>query len=217
MTGSASKSTTASARRTRSAGSITRHVTAALTALLLGALLAPSGDALAQSRAGRAAFTLASPDFTDGGLIPDRHAQTGRDRSPSLAWSGAPDSTRSFVLVVHDLDAAIGDGTDDLLHWLVWNIPGTATSLPGGMPSGAQLEDGLRQMSASGPYYRGPAAPAGGPEHHYAFELYALDAPINVAATGMSPAATREAVMQAMRGHVRAKGVLLGRYRRPAP
>jgi phosphatidylethanolamine-binding protein (PEBP) family uncharacterized protein len=49
------------------------------------------------------------------------------------------------------------------------------------------------------------------------FELYALDVTINVAPTGMTPAATRAAVMAAMAGHVRGKGVLVGRYQRPAP
>src|SRR3972149_688067 len=91
-------------------------------------------------------MTLTSSAFTDGGMIPARHAQPGRDVSPPLAWSGAPDSTVSFVLIVHDADAAIGNGTDDLLHWMVWNIPGTATSLPEGVPQGAQLPPAAGQQ-----------------------------------------------------------------------
>jgi len=170
-----------------------------------------------RGRAGLRVMTLTSTAFADGATIPARHAQTGRDVSPALSWSGAPDSTRSFVLMVRDLDAAIGDGTDELLHWLVWNIPGTATSLPEGVPQGPSGANGMRQISASGPYYRGPAAPSSGPPHHYVFELYALDATINVAAVGLSPAATRAAVLQAMATHIRGKGVLVGLYRRPAP
>ncbi len=162
-------------------------------------------------------MTLTSSAFADGGLILSRHAQAGRDVSPPLSWSGAPDSTQSYVLIVHDVDAAIGDGSDDLLHWMVWNIPGTATALPEGVPQGAQAADGTRQISGTGPYYRGPAAPASGPAHHYVFELFALDAMINVAPTGMSPPATRAAVLAAMASHIRAKGVLVGRYSRPAP
>jgi hypothetical protein len=162
-------------------------------------------------------MSLTSPAFVDGGDIPARHAQAGRDVSPPLRWSGVPDSTRSFVLLVHDADAAIGDGTDDTLHWLVWNIPATATGLPEGVPRVPQDANGMRQISASGPYYRGPAAPASGPRHHYVFELYALDAMVNVPAAGMSPPATREAVLRAIAGHVRGKGVLVGLYRRPAP
>ncbi len=167
-------------------------------------------------RGGIPVFTLSSGAFTDGGMIPARHAQTGRDVSPVLTWSGVPDSTRSFVLLVRDVDAAIGDGTDDLLHWMVWNIPATATSLPEGVAQGA-MTGGARQISATGPNYRGPAAPASGPAHHYVFELYALDVAVNVPATGMSPVATRNAVMAAVAGHVRGKAVLVGLYRRPAP
>jgi hypothetical protein len=171
----------------------------------------------AQARAPLRSMTLESPAFSDGGLMPDAHTQRGRDRSPALRWRGAPDSVRSYVLLVRDLDAVTGDSPEGLLHWLVWNIPGDASELPTGVPSGAQRADGSRQISVSGPYYRGPAAPAGGPAHHYVFELYALDGTLNVPAEQLSPAATRDAVLAAMRGRVRGKGVLVGRYVRPAP
>jgi phosphatidylethanolamine-binding protein (PEBP) family uncharacterized protein len=71
----------------------------------------------------------------------------------------------------------------------------------------------MRQISVTGPYYRGPAAPATGPEHHYVFDLYALDTTIDVAAVGASPAATRTAVMAAIAGHVRGKATLVGRFK----
>lgn len=168
-------------------------------------------------RGGIRIMTLTSSAFADGGVIPMKHAQAGHDVSPPLAWSGAPDSTRSFVLIVHDADAAIGDGTDDMLHWMVWSIPGTMTSLPEGVPQGSQAPNNLRQISGTGPYYRGPAAPSTGPAHHYVFELYALDNTINIAAVGQSAVATRAAIMAAMQTHIRGKAVLVGLYRRPAP
>jgi Raf kinase inhibitor-like YbhB/YbcL family protein len=187
-----------------------------VAALLIGATgFATRADA--QGRGTVRTIALTSPAFADGGLIPARHAQAGRDVSPPLAWRGAPDSVRSYVLLVHDLDAVTADGNDPLPHWMVWNIPGSATSLPEGMPSGAQREGGVRQMSVSGPYYRGPAAPSDGPAHHYVFELYALDITLSVPAEGLSTAATRDALRAAMAGHVRGKGVLVGRYARPAP
>lgn len=164
-------------------------------------------------------MTLTSTAFTDGGMIPNKYAQPGHDHSPALSWSGAPDSTQSFVLVVHDIDAAIGDGNDDTLHWLVWNIPGTATGLSESVAQGPQLPDGSRQISASGPYYRGPAAPPTGPPHHYLFELYALDAQINIAATDNNApvARKRSEVVAAMATHIRGKAALVGLFRRAAP
>lgn len=186
-------------------------------ALALLLTMMPLHVVVAQARTPMRVLTLTSSSFADGGEMPARHAQSGRDVSPALTWSGVPDSVRSFVLLVRDVDAAQGDGTDDTLHWLVWNIPATATALPEGVPSGSQLADGTRQISVSGPYYRGPAAPSSGPAHHYVFALFALDITLPVAPAAMSPAATREAIMRAMAGHVRAKGALVARYRRPAP
>ena len=99
---------------------------------------------------------------------------------------------------------------------MVWNIPGTATGLPEAVPQGPTRDDGSRQISVSGPYYRGPGAPASGPWHHYVFELYALDTTVSVPAVGQSPADTRAAVRAAMAGHVLAKATYVGRYRRGA-
>lgn len=190
-------------------------------------LLASTACWTVQARAGAAqaparrpamqTMTLATTAWTDGGRIPDRYAQPGHDVSPALTWSGVPAGTASFVLIVHDIDAPAGNGLDDLLHWMVWNIPAASTSLPEGVPQGGQRTDGSRQISASGPYYRGPAAPASGPAHHYVFELFALDTLVDVPAVGAAPAATRAAVTAAMAGHVRGKGSLTGTFRRTPP
>ena len=176
--------------------------------------LAPQARGGGRGRGQVVVMALTSPAFVDGARIPDRNAQAGHDVSPSLSWIGAPDSTASFVLIVHDLDAAIGNGTDDMLQWMVWNIPGSVHSLPEGVPQGGQIADGSRQISGTGPYYRGPAAPASGPVHHYAFELYALDVMLDIPAVGASPPATRAAVMAAMAMHIRGKAVIVGFYKR---
>jgi Raf kinase inhibitor-like YbhB/YbcL family protein len=117
-------------------------------------------------RGGIAVMTLTTTAWPDGGQIPAKYTQAGDQMSPPLAWTNVPDNIASFVLIVHDVDAAIGPGTDDILHWMVWNIPGAARSLPEGVPQGPQLADGARQISASGPYYRGPGALGAGPPHH---------------------------------------------------
>jgi Raf kinase inhibitor-like YbhB/YbcL family protein len=165
-----------------------------------------------RGQGGTPLLSLTTPAWEDGGIIPSPHTQPGGDVSPPLAWDRVPDGVQSFVLVVQDLDVLRGGST--MLHWLVWNIPGTARGLPQGVPSGAELPDGTRQISATGPDYRGPAAPATDPHHHYLFELFALAAKLDVPAVGASPQATRQAVVTAMTEHIRARGTLVGRFRR---
>ena len=166
-----------------------------------------------QRRAPIQVMTLTSTGWPDGGQIPQKYTQAGEQVSPPLAWSNVPDDTQSFVLIARDLDAIANNGSE-ILHWMLWNIPGATRSLPEGVPQGPQLPDGTRQISQSGPYYRGPGAPGSGPAHHYVFELYAVDGPITVPAVGQSPAATRDAVMAAMAGRVRGKGVYVGLFKR---
>jgi len=158
-------------------------------------------------------MSLTSPAWTDGGTIPTKFTQAGTQVSPPLAWT-APDDAVSFVVIARDADTAIGNGTDDILHWMLWNIPKGTRALPEGMPQASQLPDGTRQISASGPYYRGPGAPASGPAHHYVFEIYALDSTIEVPAVGQSPPLTRAAVMAAMAGKIRGKGSMVGLFKR---
>jgi len=166
-------------------------------------------------RGGVQVMTLTSPAWPDGGAIPMKHTQAGDQASPPLTWSNVPDGVASFVLIVHDVDAAIGNGTDDILHWMLWNIPAAARGLDERMPAKAELPDGTRQISASGPYYRGPGASAAGPAHHYLFELFALDMLLDVPAVGASPPQTRAAVVAAMAGHVRGKAAYVGLFKRP--
>jgi Raf kinase inhibitor-like YbhB/YbcL family protein len=162
----------------------------------------------------RPAMTLTTTAFPDGDPIPAKHTQAGEQISPALTWNNVPPGTQSFVLHMRDPDVARNKGTEDQVHWLVWNIPGTATGLPEGVPKGADLPDGSHQISASGPVYRGPGAPASGPVHHYTFEVFALDTKLDVAA-GADAWVTRTAVWKAMEGHVLGKAVYVGLFRRP--
>jgi Raf kinase inhibitor-like YbhB/YbcL family protein len=171
----------------------------------------------APARGGGAApppMTLTTNGWPDGADIPAKYTQAGEQVSPQLTWTNAPPNTQTFVLLMHDPDVALNGTTDDQLHWLVWNIPGTATGLPEHVPQGAQVPDGSMQVSATGPVYRGPGAPATGPKHHYTIEVFALDTKLDV-----QPAATwqetRANVVKAMQGHVRGKAVYAGLFHRP--
>ena len=77
--------------------------------------------------------------WPDGTTIPDCYTQAGSELSPGFAWTDVPDGTVSFVLIARDIDATTGDGTDQIFHWLLWNIPGSARGLPEGLPHGSQL------------------------------------------------------------------------------
>ena len=157
-------------------------------------------------------FTLTSTGFEDGGVIPETFTgptPTSFQNSPPLAWANAPDGTVSFVLLVHDLDGSINKRTDDDTHWLIYNIPGSATGLPEGVKPAVQLADGSVQAlnSHNNPGYIGPGAR--GKYHHYTFEVYALDIKLNVPTD-----APRADIINAMQGHILGKAVLVGRYKR---
>jgi Raf kinase inhibitor-like YbhB/YbcL family protein len=165
-------------------------------------------------------MTLTTTAWADGTMIPPKYTQAGQQVSPDLKWTNVPPGTQSFVIHMHDPDAALNRGTEDQVHWLVWNIPGTTTEMPEGVPQGPQLKDGSQQISASGSMYRGPGAPANGPPHHYTIEIYALDTKISVQPSsnnqpGAAAVETRTEVMKAMQGHILGKAVYVGLFRRP--
>jgi Raf kinase inhibitor-like YbhB/YbcL family protein len=187
---------------------ITR-ISALATALLTLAAI----TAVAQEKKGppRPGMMLTSPDFEDGGVIPNKYTQADPSPvSPKLEWTNVPMGTVTFALILHDPDVAIQKKTEDVLHWMAFNIPGTATGLPQGVPTNATMPDGTVQAKNRGGKvgFMGPGAPAP-PYHHYTFELFALDTKLD-----LSPDATRDDVINAMQGHILAKAVLEGRFHR---
>jgi Raf kinase inhibitor-like YbhB/YbcL family protein len=159
-------------------------------------------------------LTLATTAFDDGGIIPNRYtaAAAGTPVSPALQWSYVPEGTVSFALILDDPDTAHSKGTEEVLHWLIFNIPATARSLPEGVPNSAQLPDGsIQAKNTRGAIgYMGMGAPAAGPYHHYTYQLFALDTKLD-----LGPDATRTDVLKAMDGHILGKAVVVGRFHRP--
>ena len=182
----------------------------------------------AQDRGGRGGggaapappMTMTVSGFPDGGQFPVKFSQAaegaapGEGTSPAITWTNAPAGTQTFLLNMHDMDLARNKTTDDQVHWVVWNIPASAMGLPEGVPKGNPRPDGSFQVSATGNMYRGPGAPANGPQHHYVFELYALDTKIDVQPTA-DAFETRANVMKAIQGHVLGKAVYGGLFKRP--
>jgi Raf kinase inhibitor-like YbhB/YbcL family protein len=121
------------------------------------------------------AFELRSPVFRDGEEIPSRYTCEGANVSPPLEWSGAPEGTRSFVLVMVDLDAGPEPGRV-FHHWGLYNIEGGRTMLPEGVGHGVKTEPmghGINDFEH--PRYDGPCPPEDSPPHRYVFRLAALD------------------------------------------
>ena len=151
-------------------------------------------------------FRIMSPDMVDGSLLPQQFTcAAGTEAvSPPLQWMNAPRGTVSFALIVHDMEPRPQKKLDDILHWMVWNIPATATRFPQGIPSNtADLPDGSHQTNGNPGQggitgYRPPCPPQNVPlPHHYVFDMFALDTKVDLPET-----ATRADLMKVMDGHI---------------
>lgn len=153
------------------------------------------------------AFTLRSPAFDEGGAIPRRHARDGDNLSPPLEWSGAPEGTRSFALIMEDPDAPAGL----FRHWGLYHIAAGRSLLPEAVGAGAKTEDlghGINDFGAL--KYDGPEPPPGDGPHRYVFRLAALDVERLTQAPKMQVAEIWEAAQQ----HLLASAELTGTYER---
>jgi Raf kinase inhibitor-like YbhB/YbcL family protein len=150
------------------------------------------------------ALNLSSASFQADGDIPAKFTCDAQGVSPALQWDAPPAETRSFALIADDPDAP----TKTMVHWVLYDVPADARSLPEGMAKDARLPDGSRQgTNDHGTIgYSGPCPPRG-VTHHYFFKLYALDSTID-----LQPAAGKEDLEQAMEGHILAESQLIGRF-----
>jgi Raf kinase inhibitor-like YbhB/YbcL family protein len=183
-----------------------------LAAVVLGtAFLAACGGGGSGTSLGegpQAAGFAFSPEsaVSEGQAIDSRYTCDGEDVSPALSWVGVPESARELALVLEDPDAPGRTFT----HWIVYALGVSTTSLPEGVPGGAEVDaPSLRQgkNDFGKTAYRGPCPP--GKTHRYVFRLLALDA-----APGLEPGVGRRAFDQAVEGHVLAEARLEATYGR---
>lgn len=154
---------------------------------------------------------ISSRTFQPNQSIPRECTGEGKDTSPELSWSGAPQGTAEFALICDDPDAPTAQ---PWVHWVIYKIPANVTHLKPGMdtlpaakePAGAL--QGKNSWDTIG--YRGPLPPPGHGTHHYHFRLYALDQPLQVAA-GL----TKTELLMAMKDRVVAEAEIIGTYKRP--
>jgi Raf kinase inhibitor-like YbhB/YbcL family protein len=187
-------------------------LTALAATLLLGAIATSPAFAQAPPQGGRppglVPLLIESNAFPDGGIVPDKYSMRGGNVQPDFKISNAPENTQSFAIILHDIDVALNGGTEDVLHWVVWNIPGNTKQIAEGkLPAGAVNGKGIRTNE-----FMGPGAPPGPRYHHYVFEFYALNAKLD-----LPPTASRPELLEAMKGKVIAKAAYVGRFRSSAP
>ena len=150
---------------------------------------------------------LSSPSFQPNGPIPDQYTCEGENASPTIEWSGVPAGTKSMALIVDDPDAPDPKAPQKtFVHWVVYGLPPNAGRLPDhataqALPEGAKM--GLNDFKKS--QWGGPCPPVG--RHRYFFKLYALDTKL-----GNLKSATKQQLLEAMKGHILEEAQLVGTF-----
>jgi len=174
-----------------------KAITRLLKFLYLIILMAININAISQGK-----LTVASTAFTEGNSIPEKFTCAGKNISPPLSWSNAPAGTKSFALIMDDPDAPMGVW----VHWVLYNIPANVTTLKEDLKiADIKAIYGLNDWRSAG--YGGPCPPNG--QHRYIFKLYALDTVLESASD-----MTKQKLEAAMKGHILAKGELMGTFAR---
>jgi Raf kinase inhibitor-like YbhB/YbcL family protein len=152
---------------------------------------------------------VTSPAFAEGEAIPSKYTCDGQDVSPPMHWDNAPSTAKTCALICEDPDAPAGVW----LHWMIYNVPSRARSLPEGVRKAPALINnwfqGVNDFGKIG--YNGPCPP-GGKAHRYFFKVYALDEDF----TPPTPPKqhNKSDLVKAMEGHIVAEGSLMGTYQR---
>jgi Raf kinase inhibitor-like YbhB/YbcL family protein len=150
-------------------------------------------------------FSISTVEFSEGEAIPTRFSCDGENISPTLEWTGAPEGTSSYVLIMDDPDAPVGTW----IHWVLFNIPGDASGIVESIPAEPILPDGSIHGANSWERsdYGGPCPPGG--THRYFFKLYALDGELD-----LPEGSSLDAVLASMEGHIIAEASLMGTFTR---
>ena len=168
----------------------------------------PAGSNISSPQKEASMFQLKSNAFQAEGSIPSRFTCEAENISPELSWSGAPEGTRTFALILHDPDALHRGG---YTHWVLFNLPATLNQIPENVPKNSTFPgggvQGKNDDGKSG--YTGPCPPSG--SHRYYFHLYAVDRQLDLGEN-----TTKAELEKALKGHVVGQTELMGRYKKGA-
>lgn len=156
-----------------------------------------------------ASIEISSPAFNYNGAIPAKYTADGEGVSPPLEWSGVPPNAEAVVLLVEDADSP---APEPLVHAIVWDLPGTDASIPEAALASKRRDsssDAMGRNSYFNASYLPPDPPPGHGPHRYVFQVFALD---TIPRFESPPG--RGALLNRIRGHVLAKGLLIGTYER---
>ncbi len=161
---------------------------------------------LPETGGAKATIQVTSSSFTNMGTIPDKFSNYFEGVSPALSWSNVPSNAKSLVLMMEDPDANLKPVT----HWLMANIPVGTTSLPENVMKTETANGALQGGNITGKIgYYGPKPPRADPPHNYHFQIFALDTTLK-----LPGGFNRQALLDALKNHVVAKGEIVGTYQR---
>lgn len=190
---------------------------------MLGKLPSRMGEAMREVRAGaeelaiadteltgvNASIEVRSPAFEYNQTIPVRYTADGEGCSPPIEWEGVPADAQAVVLLVEDADSPT---PEPMVHAIVWDMPGADAAIPEGALNSKADERNSEAMGTNSFFnatYLPPDPPPGHGTHRYVFQVFALD---EVPRFESPPG--RTALLEHIRGHVLAKGLLIGTYGR---
>ena len=152
---------------------------------------------------------VTSTAFADEGPLPLNCTDDGEKLSPPLAWRGVPSQAEAVVLIVEDADSPT---PSPLVHAILWDLPGEDGSIAEGDldgPTSVGEGHSLGKNSFKKAEYLPPDPPKGHGRHRYCFQVFALDQRLD-----FDHPPSRRDLLDAMAGHVLAKGCLVGVYER---
>jgi len=155
-------------------------------------------------------FTVGSPDFSTGGLLPKANTCDGLGISPALTFSGVPSNAQSLAVMMDTIPGPLRPGEVDIgnhFYLILYDIPTNTTTIPAGATNIGTLGQNFQGKKLG---YTPPCSQGSGMKE-YTITAFALSEKLN-----LDPAqATESALLKAVEGKTIAKSVMVAKYQRP--